>query len=92
MAAFIPNRRDPQVTEARWRGCATTSCARRATASTARGWRTRTSCPSRWQVFADALGDRPNQKDRLRDEVRVTAEQIADLTVPGGTVTDAACA
>ena len=32
------------------------------------------------------LGDRPNQVDRLRDDVSVTAEQLLDVHVPGGEI------
>ena len=35
------------------------------------------------------LGDRPNQKDRLRPEVRVSAADLVDVAVPGGAVTEA---
>ena len=38
------------------------------------------------------LGDRPNQVDRLRDDVEVSAEQLVDFDVPGGEVTDAGSA
>ena len=41
------------------------------------------------KVFEDALGRRPNQKDRLREDVSVTAAQLTDTRVPGGSVTEA---
>src|SRR5262249_59621585 len=41
------------------------------------------------EVFEKALAPRPNQKDRLREEVRVTAAELADTRVPGGSVTEA---
>jgi malate synthase len=34
------------------------------------------------------LGDRPNQLDRSREDVSVTAQDLLDFTVPGGQVTD----
>jgi malate synthase len=34
------------------------------------------------------LGDSPNQIDRQRPDVKVTAEQLTDFTVEGGTITD----
>jgi malate synthase len=40
-------------------------------------------------VFDDALGNRPNQKDRLRDDVRVAASELVDLRVPDGKITEA---
>jgi malate synthase len=45
--------------------------------------------PTAKEVFDAALGDRPHQKARLRDEVRVTDPELADLRVPEGKVTEA---
>ena len=41
------------------------------------------------ECFDAILGDRPNQIDRLRPEVHVTAAQLIDPSVPGGKVTEA---
>lgn len=41
------------------------------------------------EIFDAAIGAAPNQKSRLREDVQVTAEQIRDLRVPGGSVTEA---
>jgi malate synthase len=41
------------------------------------------------EVFGAALGARPHQKDRLRDDVRGTDAELLDLTVPGGEITEA---
>ena len=40
------------------------------------------------EVFDDVLADRPNQKDRLRPEVKVTARDLVDVQVPGGEITE----
>jgi malate synthase len=40
-------------------------------------------------IFDGVLGDAPHQKQRLREEVAVTAAELSDLRVPGGTVTEA---
>ncbi len=40
-------------------------------------------------VFADALGVKPHQKERLREEVRVEARQLIDFRVPEGYVSEA---
>jgi malate synthase len=40
------------------------------------------------EVFEKALAGRANQKERLREEVSVTAEMLLDMRVPGGTVTE----
>jgi malate synthase len=45
--------------------------------------------PVATEVFDRVLGERPNQLDRLREDVHVTAEQLLDFTVPGGEITDA---
>jgi len=45
--------------------------------------------PVAMAVFRAQLGDRPNQKDRLREDVVADAGAITELRVPGGTVTDA---
>src|SRR5438067_6323077 len=39
--------------------------------------------------FDKELGKKPNQKEKLRSEVSVTAHQLTDTKVPGGTVTEA---
>ena len=39
--------------------------------------------------FAAVLGDRPNQKDRMREDVHVTAEQLLDVRIPGSTISHA---
>ena len=44
--------------------------------------------PVAGEVFDRVLGDRPNQKDRQRDDVRVVAGDLLDVSVPGGRVTE----
>src|SRR6185369_5386809 len=39
------------------------------------------------EVFDRVLGDRPNQLDRHRDDVRVTADQLLDVASVRGKVT-----
>ncbi len=41
------------------------------------------------EVFDSVLGDKPNQVDRTRDEVHVTADQLLDVRSTPGTVTEA---
>ena len=45
--------------------------------------------PTAWEVFEKALGTRPNQKDRLRENGVPDAKKLTDLRVPNGTITDA---
>jgi malate synthase len=40
------------------------------------------------EVFTDVLGDRPNQLDKLREDVHVTAEQLLDVASTPGEVTE----
>jgi malate synthase len=89
MAAFIPNRRDPAVTEvalARVR-----EDKERESGDGFDGtWVAHPDLvPVAGEIFDRVLGDRPNQKDRLREEVSVSAAQLLDLRVPGGAVTEA---
>jgi malate synthase len=87
MAAFIPSRRDPEVNEvalARVR-----DDKQRESGDGFDGtWVAHPDLvPVAIEVFDGVLGDRPNQLDRLRDDVEVRAEQLVDFTVPGGEIT-----
>ncbi len=88
MAAFIPNRRDPVVTEnalAKVRedklrefsdGCDGTWVAHP------------DLVPTVLEIADEYLGDKPNQKERLREDVRVADKQITAVGVPGGKITE----
>ena len=78
MAAFIPSRRDPRSTSGRSRRCGRTRSGRPATVSTDRGWPTRPRAGVRRRCSTAMLGDRPNQLDRRRDDVQVTAADLLD--------------
>ncbi len=85
MAAFIPSRRDPRVNEtalAKVRDDKT----REANDGFDGSWVAHPDLvPVCREVFDGVLGDRPNQLDRTRDEVRVTAEQLLAIKdTPGG--------
>jgi malate synthase len=88
MAAFIPNRRDPEVTEAAIDAVAADK-AREAGAGCDGTW---VAHPDLVEVagkeFNSVLGDSPNQVDRQRDDVRVTAEDLIDLDFPGQVTMD----
>ena len=89
MAAFIPNRRDPAVTE--------TALAkvrddkkREATDGFDGTWVAHPDLvETAMREFDGLLGKRPNQLDRQRPEVDVSAKQLLDVHVPGGTITEA---
>lgn len=40
------------------------------------------------EIFVKTLGGKPNQKDRQRPEVSVTANQLTTLAIPSGTITE----
>lgn len=88
MAAFIPNRRDVEVTEN--------------ALAKVREDKTRESqdgCDGTWVAHPDlvpvakacfdaVLGDRPNQKERLRAEVKVTGPELIDIQSAGGSISE----
>jgi malate synthase len=88
MAAFIPSRRDPQVNE-----IALAKVREDKVRESSDGfdgtWVAHPDLvPVASEVFDGVLGARPNQVERLRDDVHVSAEQLLDFDVPGGEVTD----
>jgi malate synthase len=89
MAAFIPSRRDPEVNEtalARVRE----DKAREARAGYDGAWVAHPDLvPVVDEVFSAVLKGRPNQKDRQRDEVEIRSDQLLDVRVPNGRVTEA---
>lgn len=92
MSAFIPNRRDPDVTTRAFEQV--TADKRREAGDGFDGtWVAHPDLvPIARAEFDRVLGDRPNQVDRLRDDVRVTAGDLLDLRVEGGRVTTAGIA
>ena len=89
MAAFIPSRRDEAV-----------NAAAIAKVREDKERESRDGFDGTWvahpdlvpvatEVFDSVLGDAPNQKGRLREEIAVTADQLLDFRVEGGRVTEA---
>lgn len=91
MSAFIPNRRDPEVTQRALEQVANDK--RREAGDGFDGtWVAHPDLIATARAEFDAvLGDRPNQVDRLRDDVHVTARELIDLRIDGE-VTDAGVA
>ncbi|HYR93842.1 MAG TPA: malate synthase A [Methylomirabilota bacterium] len=89
MAAFIPNRRDPAVTE--------TALAkvrddkqREATDGFDGTWVAHPDLVETAMVeFDSVLGAKRNQLDRMRSEVKTTEKQLLDMKIPGATITEA---
>ena len=89
MAPFIPSRRDPAVNEAALAKVREDKL-REAGDGFDGTWVAHPDLvPVAREVFEKALSGRANQKERLREEVNVTAEMLLDTRVPGGTVTEA---
>ncbi|QIK64915.1 malate synthase A [Leucobacter viscericola] len=88
MSAFIPNRRDPEVT-ARAEEKVRADKNREANDGFDGTWVAHPDLISVAQAEFDAvLGDRPNQIERQRDDVHVTAAELLDVHI-GRDVTDA---
>lgn len=87
MAAFIPNRRNPEVTE-RALAKVREDKEREAGDGFDGSWVAHPDLvPVAREVFDRALGSRPNQKERLREDVRVAAADLLDVRIPGGEIT-----
>jgi malate synthase len=88
MAAFIPNRRDPEVTETAI-AAVTADKAREAAAGCDGTWVAHPDLvPVAMGEFDAVLGEHPNQLSRMRDEVEVTASDLLDLEAPGEVTLD----
>jgi malate synthase len=89
MAAFIPSRRDPQVNAtalARVREDKT----REARAGYDGAWVAHPDLvPVVDEVFGAVLQKRPNQKERQRDDVDVKRDQLLDVRITDGRITEA---
>jgi malate synthase len=87
MAAFIPSRRDAEVNE-RAMAAVRADKQRESRDGFDGTWVAHPDLvPVAMEEFDLKLGDRPNQKERLREDVEVEARQLLDVHVPDGTVT-----
>ena len=88
MSAFIPNRREPEVTE-RALAAVREDKQREAGDGSDGTWVAHPDLvPVATEIFDAALGDRPNQKGRW-PEVAPTAEELLGVRIDGGRVTEA---
>ncbi|MFC4223178.1 malate synthase A [Lysinibacter cavernae] len=88
MSAFIPNRRDPEATE---NALAKVSADKRreATDGFDGSWVAHPDLiPTARAEFDAVLGNRPNQIEKKREDVHVTAAQLLDIPSAQGTVSD----
>jgi malate synthase len=89
MAAFIPNRRDAEANDAAL-AAVRADKTREADDGFDGSWVAHPDLvPVALEVFDAKLGDRPNQLDRQRDDVHVTADQLLDAKATPGEVTEA---
>ncbi len=89
MAAFVPSRRDAKVNETALAKVREDKLRESADGFDGTWVAHPDLVPVAKQVFDGVLGTKANQKDRQRPEVNVSAEQILDVRVPGGTVSAA---
>ncbi|MFP3940939.1 MAG: malate synthase A [Thermoanaerobaculia bacterium] len=89
MAAFIPSRKDPEVNE-RALSEVRYDKEREATDGFDGSWVAHPDLvPLVAEVFDDHLESAPHQKQRLRDDVAVSAGDLLDFRMPGAGVTEA---
>ncbi|GGI43637.1 malate synthase [Agromyces flavus] len=89
MAAFVPNRADPEATAVAFEKVRADK-AREADDGFDGSWVAHPDLvPVCREVFDGVLGDRPNQLDRQRPEVEVSAAELLDVAATGGQVTEA---
>jgi malate synthase len=89
MAAFIPSRRDPSINE-RAIAKVREDKEREAGDGFDGTWVAHPDLvPVAMEVFDRVLGDRPHQKHRLREEVSVGPDDLVEISVPGGKLTEA---
>jgi malate synthase len=89
MAAFIPSRRDAEVNAAALEKVRADK-EREVNDGFDGTWVAHPDLvPVAMEVFANKLGDKKNQKDRLREDVNIAAAQLMEFVVPGGAITEA---
>jgi malate synthase len=88
MAPFIPSRKNPEINEAALAKSREDKL-REVRDGFDGTWVAHPDLvPVAMEVFERELA-RPHQKERLREEVSTTADQLLDVRVPGGTITEA---
>jgi malate synthase len=84
MSAFIPSRKDPEANKSAMEKLRSDK-SREANDGFDGAWVAHPdSVPAAMEEFDKVLGDRPNQIDRQRPDVNVTAEQLLDAQSAGG--------
>jgi malate synthase len=89
MAAFIPTRKDPAVNEVAIAKVREDKLRESGDGFDGTWVAHPDLVPVARDIFEKALGGKANQRERLRPEVSVTAGQLTDTRIPGGSVTEA---
>jgi malate synthase len=89
MAAFIPSRKDPQVNETALAKVREDKLRESGDGFDGTWVAHPDLVPTAMEVFAKALGDKPHQKERMREDVNTRAEDLINFKVPGGQITEA---
>ncbi len=88
MAAFIPSRRDEEVNALALQKVREDKL-RESSAGNDGTWVAHPDLvPHARKIFEEHLGDRPHQKELLREDVNVKEKDLLDFRVPGGRVTE----
>ncbi len=89
MAAYIPSRKDPEVNEIALNKVREDKLRESADGFDGTWVAHPDLVPTAMEVFDQALGEKPHQKERLKEEVQVSAADLMDFRVPGGKITEA---
>ena len=89
MAAYIPNRKNPEINEIALAKVRDDKLRESGDGFDGTWVAHPDLVPVARQVFHHALGDRPHQKDRPRDDVHVHAGDLTDFRIPGGEISEA---
>ena len=87
MAAFIPSRKDPIVNENALKKVREDKLRESADGFDGTWVAHPDLVPVAAEIFDEVLGDKPHQKERMREDVNVAASQLIDFTIPGGQIT-----
>ena len=88
MAAFIPSRKDPIVNENALKKVREDKLRESGDGFDGTWVAHPDLVPVAKEIFDGVLGDRPHQKEKMREDVTVNASQLIDFTIAGGQITE----
>jgi len=89
MAAFIPSRKDAQVNEVALAKVSEDKLRESGDGFDGTWVAHPDLVPTAKEVFDNVLKDKPHQKERMREEVNVTAKDLLNFKIAGGQITEA---